>query len=148
MTVNTTPVLRRAARLFGVAVALNFVWEMAQMTLYVPGAPWLQQTIACARASIGDGGMLLIIYAAGALTLRRPDWYYSPGWRGYASMTATGVLVALVFETYALRSGRWAYTASMPTLPFLAGVGVVPILQMVVLPPIIFGAASISERRT
>jgi hypothetical protein len=61
-------------------------------------------------------------------------------------MLTIGVILAAAFELAALRSGRWAYTPWMPRLPMMAGLGLLPMLQMMVLPPIIFKVASVFER--
>ena len=133
-------------RLFSVAVAVNFVWEMAQMSLYVPTGSWAQDSAACFRASLGDGGMVLVIYAAGALLFRRLDWFRRPRASGYAVMLTMGLMLAAGFEMAALRSGRWAYSASMPRLPLTGGLGLLPMLQMLILPPIVFKVTSAIER--
>ncbi len=138
--------MARGARLFAIASAVNFLWEMAQMRLYVGAGPWLQQTTACATASLGDGGMVLAIFATGALVCRRLTWYRRPEWLGYVVMVTSGALLAAAFEMSALRGGRWVYSSSMPRLPFLASLGLLPILQMIVLPPIVFRIAAIVER--
>jgi hypothetical protein len=129
-----------------VAVVVNFAWEMAQMGLYVPVGNWAQDSVACFSASLGDGGMVLVIYAAGALVFRRLDWFRRPGVAGYAVLSTMGLILAAVFETFALRSGRWVYTASMPRLALTGSLGLLPMLQMLILPPIIFKIASALER--
>lgn len=61
-------------------------------------------------------------------------------------MLTIGVILAAAFELAALRSGRWAYTPWMPRLPMMASLGLLPMLQMTILPPIIFKIASALER--
>jgi hypothetical protein len=134
------------ARLVLVAVVVNFAWEMAQMVLYASSASRVQDSVGCLRASVGDAGMILAIDLAGALVFRRLDWFRRPRISGYALMLTMGVILAAAFEMAALRSGRWAYTASMPRLPMAGGLGVLPMLQMVILPPIIFKVACVLER--
>jgi len=119
---------------------------MAQMSLYASTGSWLQDFAECLRASLGDGGMVLGIYAVGALVFRRLDWFRRPGIAGYAVMLTLGVILAAAFELAALRSERWAYTSWMPRLPMMAGLGLLPMLQMMILPPIIFNVASALER--
>ena len=140
------PVRPRVARLFAAAVAINFGWEMAQMRLYASTGSWLQDFVGCLTASLGDGGMILIIWATGALLFRRPDWFRRPRVSGYAVMLTMGVTLAVAFEMSALRSGRWAYGPSMPRLPMTGGLGLLPMLQMVILPPVIFTVVSALER--
>ena len=136
----------RVARLFAAAVAINFGWEMAQMRLYASTGSWLQDVVGCLTASLGDGGMILMIWATGAVVFRRLDWFRRPRVSGYAVMLTMGVILAVAFEMSALRSGRWVYGPSMPRLPMTAGLGLLPMLQMVILPPVIFTVVSVLER--
>lgn len=55
---------RRSLAIFVIAVAVNYVWELAQAPLYGPmeGAIWWH----CFVASIGDGVIVLLIFAIGA----------------------------------------------------------------------------------
>ncbi len=144
--VGEWPVGSSMARLWTAAVAVNFAWEMAQMRLYASTGSWLQDSVGCLTASLGDGGMILMIWAAGAVVFRRLDWFRRPSVSGYAVMLTMGVILAVAFETAALGSERWAYGPSMPRLPMMARLGLLPILQMVILPPIIFRVVSALER--
>jgi hypothetical protein len=116
-------------RLFTVAVLANFAWEMAGMHLYEPSGSWLQESVACGRASVGDRGIVLLIYAAEVVLFRRSDWFRRPRASAYAVMVIAGIILAVAFEMSALRSGRWAYTASMPLIPTFDQLGLLPIAQ-------------------
>lgn len=137
--------LRRVGVIFVAAVVLNFCWEMAQMPFYLTSGTWLEASAGCLSASFGDGGMVLLIYIAGAAVLRRLDWICQPGPEGWAVTLAAGFILAVVFERAALRAGRWAYSPLMPRLLFTSGLGALPILQMTILPPLIFRIASAIE---
>jgi hypothetical protein len=53
-------------------------------------------------------------------------------------MLIAGLAIAVTVELAAVHAlGRWEYAARMPILPGL-GVGLSPVAQMLVLPPIIF----------
>ncbi len=57
-------------------------------------------------------------------------------------MFVTGLIIGIGIEWVAVNMlGRWAYTVDMPILPGL-DVGVVPVLQMLLLPPVIFRIAA------
>ena len=126
------------ATLFVVGVPLNFLWEVAQMPLYVEGGKLLEFAVHCIFPSLGDGVIVLLTFTVGWAVLRRSDWFDRPGLSGYALMIFTGLVIAVVVEWVAVYFiDRWSYTASMPQLPGL-GVGLSPVLQMLVLPPVIF----------
>jgi hypothetical protein len=53
-------------------------------------------------------------------------------------MLTTGLVIGIAIEWIAVHLlRRWMYTTRMPLVPGLA-IGVVPIAQMLVLPPVIF----------
>ena len=133
------PLARDLLLIFFVAVAVNYAWELAQTPLYAgvdfPGAVW-----HCFVASLGDGLLLLFIYAAVAVALRSLDWYMRPGVEAYFAMAAAGLAVGVAVEWWGLHiAKRWQYSELMPIIPG-AAVGLAPILQMLVLPPAIFAA--------
>ena len=124
--------------LYGVAVAVNYLWELAQSPLYVGMDRLSLVWWHCLLASLGDGFLVLLIYAAGSVALRSPYWFVSPDVKGYVLMLSAGLLIGIGVELMALHFTRqWAYTSRMPLLP-ATKVGIVPVIQMLVLPPVIF----------
>jgi hypothetical protein len=135
---NLRAILRRAVLIFAVATAVNYVWELAQAPLYVGMTSFGATLWHCFVASLGDGVLVLVIFAAGWAALSRTDWYAAPGTAGYGLMLTIGLAIGVAVEWIALEIlGRWAYTDRMPLVPGL-GVGIVPVAQMVVLPPLVF----------
>jgi len=127
-----------------VAVLLNYLWELAQVPLYL-GLDGYSRTVFwhCFVASLGDGIMVMIIFAAGWITLHRWDWFQWPGVAGYLVMLTAGLVLAMVVEWVGVQSlGRWQYTENMPTLPWLH-IGLIPIAQMLLLPPLVFRLAAV-----
>lgn len=123
---------------FVVAAAINFLWEVAQMPFYAWQGSFFDAAAHCVLPSLGDGIIVLTIYGIGRLFLCRSDWSDQPKVSGYMVMILSGFTLAMLIEwggVYIL--GRWSYAANMPLLPGL-GIGVIPILQMLVLPPVIF----------
>ena len=126
------------AAIFVVAVLTNYLWELAQAPLYVSMESFRAVWWHCFVASVGDGLLVLGIFVAGRVALRRHTWFVHPGVAGYGVMVAAGLIIGVTVEWVAVyRSKRWIYTAWMPRIPGLA-VGLVPVLQMLVLPPLIF----------
>ena len=64
----------------------------------------------------------------------------------FVGQAGDGVIRAVAVEMSAFRSGRWAYGPSMPRLPLTAGMGLLPLLPMVILPPLIFTLVSALAR--
>jgi hypothetical protein len=125
-------------RLFVIAVPVNYVWELVQSPLYVGMDSFKLVWWHCGLAALGDGLLLLLIYAAGWAVLRKRDWFAHPGAIGYVVMLLAGLIISVGIEWLAVFIvRRWAYTAQMPLIPWL-NVGLTPVAQMLVLPPLIF----------
>ena len=136
--------LHTAAALFVAAVIFNYAWEMAQSPLYRDQAAFPALAWHCLIASLGDGVIVVFIWAAGAYWFRAHAWFRHPRARGYSLMLLVGLFIAVLIEWIALSAGRWSYTSRMPRLGEL---GLVPVLQMLVLPPIIFATVARTQRR-
>jgi len=126
------------AVIFVVAVLANYLWELAQAPLYVGMESFRALWWHCFVASLGDGLLVLGIFATGWGGLRQHTWFMHPGVAGYGLMMLTGLVIGITTEWVAVHiCARWMYTAWMPRVPGLA-IGLVPVLQMLVLPPLIF----------
>ena len=135
------------AAIYVIAVAFNLVWELAQAPLYIGMNDFRQSWRVCLLATLGDGLLLLLIFAVGWLVLRRWDWFVRPGVRGYALMIVTGMVIAVSIELAAVYvMERWEYTKQMPLVPGL-GIGLTPVAQMLVLPPLIFRVVTVWLKR-
>jgi len=134
----------RLATVFAAAVFFNYPWELAQAPLYVGMNSFSMMWWYCFVASLGDGLLVLLIFVVGWVVLGRPEWFAQPSVRAYVVMLVTRLVIGVSVEWAAVHlAGRWAYTARMPLVPGL-GIGIVPITQMLVLPPLIFRVVAIS----
>ena len=135
--------------LFAVAVTLNYPWELAQAPLFVGFTDFNAIWWHCFVASLGDGVLVLLIFAIGWRVSRRRNWFEHPGASGYAVMLVSGLTIAVAVEWIAVQLlQRWNYAPAMPLLPVL-DIGIVPVAQMLVLPALIFRvvAARVSRSR-
>jgi hypothetical protein len=99
-------------------------------------------------ASLSDGLLILGIFVAGRIALGRQTWFVHPGVWGYGVMLTTGLVIGGAIEWVAVHLlRRWMYTAQMPLVPGL-DVGMVPVAQMLILPPLIFRLVAVWYRRT
>ena len=126
------------ATLFVVAVMLNYPWERVQSQLYVgpngAAIPWW----LCVAASQVDGLFMLLLLWVGWVLWGDRAWILHPGMRGYLLMLIAGVMFSVGVEwatVYVMR--WWTYSDRMPLIPGLR-IGMVPLAQMLVLPPAIF----------
>ena len=136
----------RVLTIFFVATLLNYLWEFAQASLYTGMSELRVALWHCLRAALGDGVLVVLVFALGAVALRSLDWYRAPGARGYAVMLGTGLLIGIAVEWAGLHAlQRWSYAPGMPVIPFL-GVGFVPVAQMLLLPPLVFWVVAKLQR--
>jgi hypothetical protein len=132
---NMNSLIRIQIHLFVSALPLNLTWEVAQIYAYeFPETTLIQDVIGCFIPTLGDGLMTLIIFWIGLTVFRDSKWILAPGVKGYVLMLAVGLLLAVIVEWNAFRTGAWGYNEQMITIPIL-GVGLLPILQMLLLPP-------------
>lgn len=139
--------LRQLVIVFVVALMINYPWELAQSVLFVRPTSSKGWWWHCLVASAGDGLLVCLIYLAGYGVFGRQDWHEQARARHYAVMLGMGALVAIAVEWVAMDiAKRWEYTDSMPLVP-LIDIGIVPIVQMLALPPVIFALAAAYHRR-
>lgn len=123
------------------ALLLNLPWEFLQVPFFdgMPQAPHWESVKACARAAGGDAVIALLAFGAVALMARSREWVIRSNWRSTLAFIGCGVLITVVIERLALSGhwvSRWTYSSLMPVVPVL-DVGLVPLLQWVMLPPLV-----------
>jgi len=120
---------------------LNFAWEMLQMPLFAlpAGVPYATITFFCGVATIGDALILLIGHAAAARAAGSRRWLRGSNPMAWSLFIATGLVITVAIEILATTTSNpqsgWRYSPLMPQLPL--GVGLAPLLQWVVLPPLV-----------
>jgi len=132
------------AILIALAVGLvtNFAWEMAQAVLYEPmGTFWLA-TWRCFIASLADAAMALALVGVGWAVCRRAG-----GGVGSTAVVALGIVLGAAIEWSGLDRGQWAYNERMPLI-YGTHIGLVPVLQMALLPLFVFHVTRLAARRT
>ncbi len=118
---------------------LNFIWEIWQVPLFqgMDNLTHFEATIHCTLAALGDVVILLVAFWIIALTARSRSWIIHPKTIQVAGFIAIGIVITVVVEAIAIHVlNRWQYATAMPTLPIL-GTGITPILQWLIIPPII-----------
>ena len=134
--------VRYALAVFVAGVVLNYVWEVFQAPLFVGMVSMETIWWHCFVAALGDGLILLIIHAVGWLVFGKSGWFVHPHAAQIAYLLSFGLAIAVVVEWVAVYGlHRWAYTSQMPLIPGL-GIGLTPVLQMLVLPAAIFQIAN------
>ena len=138
--------LRRLATVFTIAVPVNYLWELGQSPLYLPASRLRDMWWHCLVASLGDGVIIGIIYVACVFLFRERDWYVRMSASRWRALLTAGLTVGFLVEWVGLQMHRWAYADTMPILPVVV-VGLVPILQMLVMPPLVLWLCRIRSSR-
>ena len=124
------------------AFLLNYPWEFLQVPLYLgmANAPHWEGIKRCTLATVGDALIMLVCYWAVVVVARTRWWVLRPSAPQLTGFAASGVVIAVVVEHFALQSNdpnwSWRYAPSMPIVP-LIGTGLAPLLQWLVLPPLV-----------
>lgn len=130
--------LAPAARYLAAMIALNLVWEVAQLPLYTLWVEGTPAEIAFAVLHCTGGDALIAAAALAVAILLTRSWHWpSQGWSGVtivATLTGLGYTVFSEWLNVDLRQS-WTYAAAMPRLPPW-GTGLAPFLQWLLLPPL------------
>ena len=118
---------------------LNFVWEIWQAPFFVgmSDAPHWEAVKSCTRASAGDVVIMLVAFWGVAVVNRSRAWALDFRQRDLVAFTSIGFVITVLMEWLATGPlGRWTYADTMPVVPLL-GIGLLPALQWLLLPPLI-----------
>ncbi len=130
--------MKKALSLYvGSSFLLHLVWENAQAPLYAGYTSFPQHFRICLKGALGDLLFMLDLYLAVALLHRNLCWITDGSAVSrpltWIILLLLGGLLAVSFEWWAVFAAhRWAY-GSMPLLP--GGIGLTPVLQMILIPP-------------
>lgn len=140
----TGPVHRRSPRfpelpLAGFGFLLHFVWEMLQVPWFTGMAEASHGSVVwlCVRATGGDVLILLASFWLSSIVCGHRQWLHTGDRQPAVILVITALAVTIILEWLATGPlSRWAYTDSMPVIPLL-GIGLAPLLQWLLLPPLI-----------
>ena len=122
------------------SAVLNFMWEMVVMPAYETRSTSAAGIgiAMCLLATLGDVGITLGSYGVAA-SITTGRWLCRQTFASFATYLAVGLVLTIAFEyvnVYVLH--RWSYA---PRMLVVAGIGVLPLLQWLVLPPIVLWLA-------
>lgn len=120
----------------GIAFALNLAWELVQLPLYAifsAGTP-TEIAFAIAHCTVGDVLIAISSFVFGLIATRRADWPMSRPLLGGVVAILFGVSYTAFSEwRNVYETGSWSYA---PAMPLLFGIGLAPLLQWIVIPPL------------
>ncbi len=149
---KATALLRLISRAFWARVALcalwlHGAWEAVQCALFydMSGTSVASGLIFMAIATLVDVILtLFLVFLALRLSHASAE---SPSFGAFPWLIGLGALIAVAIELLAQTGGWWHYSGAMPTLSVLGvPIGVLPLLQMAIVPPICLLFASKRRR--
>ena len=121
------------------AFLVHYPWEFLQVPFFAgmaTAAHW-DAVLFCTRATGGDALIALTGYWVVAFCWGNRYWIVQPKMRHLGIFIAVGIAMTMVLEWHATEiAQRWTYADQMPILPVL-GTGLLPLLQWLLLPPLI-----------
>ena len=118
---------------------LNFPWEFLQIPFFknFSNTPHIEGIKICFQAALGDSVITLFAFWGAAYISKNRFWILKPNLQNLFVYILIGIFITIVFEWIATDIlDRWQYADIMPRLPLL-GTGFLPILQWLILPPVI-----------
>lgn len=122
------------AAIGGFALLLHFLWEILQVPLYqgMAEAGHWSAVLRCAQATGGDVVIAWTAYCIGSWSAGDRLWLGPLHRRPLALYFSSGMVITVGLEWLNVYSWKeWAYGSAMPVI---AGVGLAPILQWIVIP--------------
>ena len=119
------------------AFVLNLAWEIGHARLY---SLWMEAdgpriAWSVLHCSLADVVIALAMYALVGIAIWRADWPASRPWAGGAVTVICATAFTAWSEWYNVyRLGAWSYTPDMPTF---YGIGLSPLFQWLVIPPVL-----------
>ncbi len=131
------PTLRRY---LAFVLLVNLAWEFAQLPLYTiwQTAPLSELIFVAAHCTLGDVIIATMALMLTLLLIGDATWPQAGYWRVALLTTAAGLAYTIYSEwlNVSVRAS-WAYAPAMPVVPLL-GIGLSPLLQWLVIPPLAF----------
>ncbi len=143
----SNPALSYFAQWAAVTLVFHLAWETAHVRLYTlwsdPDRWYVAWSVL--HCTLGDVVVGTAAFGFAAWLLARVDWPIHRPWDGTAIVIAIGTIFTIWSEwNNVYRLKLWAYAPAMPTI---LGIGVSPLLQWIVLPPLIVLTVRMLDRR-
>lgn len=125
--------------LAGFGFLTHFVWEMLQVPWFIGMAETSHGAVVwlCIRATGGDVLILLASFWLVSMVQGHRRWLLEDKLKPAIALIITALIGTIILELLATGPlERWTYADSMPIMPLL-GVGLAPLLQWLLLPPLI-----------
>ena len=116
----------------------NLIWEYLQCLPFFQHLQSLPTPKFMLVAALGDVMMMALVYLGTAIATNSAYWF-NEKWslKLVFLIVCLSIFLAVIVEVLALKTSRWAYTSKNPIIP-LIGISILPIIQMILINPIVF----------
>jgi hypothetical protein len=116
----------------GLAFVLHLLWELGQLPFYQLPPDLGFRAYAALHCMLGDVLISTITFLGTTALMRSWDWPVQAPWRGGLLLVAAGLLYTGFSEWHHVyHMAHWTYA---PIMPLIAGLGLTPLLQWLLIP--------------
>ncbi len=136
LCIGPRDVLKQTLLWAALAFFPNLLWEVWQVPLYtlVDEQNTATAAYAVVHCTLGDASIAAVTFALTCMLLGNAYWPARRPWRGIAIGMVLGLAYTVFSEWYNVHQiGAWAYS---PSMPLIAGIGLSPLLQWLLIPPV------------
>lgn len=126
-------ILKTSIKIAIISFILNIIWENSHASLFYWFLDYKSHFKMCLDATIWDVFLNLTMYFLLSLVFKNLYWFKSIKKKERIYITIFWLIIAFIFEKYALITWRWEYNEYMPIIPIL-WIWLSPALQMVIVP--------------
>lgn len=130
-------ILKTGIQIIIISFILNLIWEVSHAPLFYWFIGYKSHLLMCLYPSVWDAFLVLSIYFIISLLSRNFDWIKNIKKKELFYIIILWLIIAIIFEKYALITWRWAYNENMPIIPLL-WIWLTPTLQMIIIPYLTF----------
>jgi hypothetical protein len=124
--------LKRLLGWAGLAFVLHVLWEIGQLPFYQLPPDLGFRAYAVLHCTLGDVLISTLTFSGTAALMRSWDWPIRAPWRGGIPMVTAGVVYTGFSEWHNVyHMAHWTYA---PAMPLVAGIGLTPLLQWLLVP--------------
>ena len=129
---STTRLRKHLLSWAGLALVLHVLWEIGQLPFYQLPLDLRFRLYAVLHCTLGDVLIATLTFCGTAALMRSWNWPVRAPWRGGLLMVTAGIVYTGFSEWYNVyRIANWTYA---PRMPLLAGMGLTPLLQWLLVP--------------
>lgn len=139
--------MKHLRRFLYLGFVLNLAWEIFQIRFYVPLSGLMPLWLWILLASLIDVCILFLFYFLMQQIFKNQNWILGINARKIFVLMMLGAVASLINEKIGLGLYAWQYAVAMPIIPVFR-TGLLPFLQMAVLPSVTFFIINLSYEQS